>query len=363
MKNGNLDNALKDYNKLNENNFSNEFNLKSNKESFYGFINYNLQEKKNTEEYLIEKINKQNDDYLLEREMMGNIKKRFGVNKIKQKFDEERKVRSIIKNKALEGLLSVRKNNDNFPKRFSSDVNIDRNLILNFNSKNIKTKNSSVNNILNSRNEESSAYYLDSPPPNINLNKMPVTSNKFCSSSDIERTISGSSINNQKNSQKTLSSTINVFNKKNTFGKQAFDSVTHIQRNKTGNQFLKSNTNNFYDIMNSNINKIETVNSNLDVEEYFNLMNLNHHNLNEDNSATDTDILNKYLGNNVQENSNKKNNKDINNKSQNHFYESPNKKNQSYNATVMRNLEVLKKLAFKDEPNKIIYEKEDTDYY
>lgn len=299
--------------------------------------------------------------------MMGNVKKRFAVNKMKQKFDEERRVRSILKNKeAVDCFRSTGKNY--FPKRFiSENINTDKNFIVNANSNFAKNKNSSDNIILNSRNEDNSDHNFDSPPPNINLNKIPpVTSNKFYSMSDVKKNISGYNSNNNNNIkviQKTLSSTINAFNKNNKTGKQVFDAVQLIQRNKTGNQFLKSNSNNFYETNNSNRKILDSVNNvNFDMEDYFNLMNLNPNYPNEEKSANDFNILNKYLGNNVKESPYSKTQKDLNNKSQQSFYESPIRRNQFYNVNEMRNLDILKKLAFKEETKKIIYETEDTEY-
>ncbi len=341
-------------------NFHNEFNLKTNQDPYYNYTQFNNRhEETNKDDYLLEKINKQNDDCLLERQMSGNIKKRFRVNKMKQKFDEERKVRSIIKNKsAVESFSRLVKNNSS--NRLFSDSNADKNLVLYSNL--AKNKNSSDNNIniLNSRNEEISEFCYDSPPPNINLNKMPLTSNKFYSMNDRKKNYSNSnSINTPpKIIKKTLSSTINKILKNNKGGKQVFDPVHYIQRNLTGNPFLKSNSNKFYELMNSNRNGIDAYNnSNFDMEEYFNLMNLNNPKESEESSSTtDFNILNKYLSNDV------KAKKDLNDRTQQSFNDCPNKRNQIFSENEMRKLNILKKLAFKGEQRKIIYETDDSEY-
>jgi len=278
---------------------------------------------------------------------------------MKKKFDEERKVKSIIKNKTTENFSKTGKE---FSKGLNNNYNNEKMLNTNFSKNFIETLLFNSNkNSSNAKNEENSNFNFDSPIPNIKLNKQSHNSNKIYSMSDLRNNYSGINEKNTKALPKSLSSTLTTLDMRNNrtqrSSKTIMENSNYLQRNNSGNQQLKLNSN-FNEIKIIKKESADNINVNFNMEDYFNLMN-NYHN-NCENSSTDVSTLNRYLGN---QSENLNSNKSISAKSLQTFYESPYKRNnEEYTINHMRNLEILKKLAFKKEAKRIIYETEDPEY-
>ncbi len=335
------DNHLKIPDIFNFSKITKESILKKNIDKFY------KNENVNKDDYLIEKINRKNDEDLLQRDMiLGNLTKKYGINKMKQKFDE-RKTKSVVKNKTSDIFRTLTKN---FTKRVSSKDIIHLNTIPSINTKTYLRKNTvnyesnfQITNNSNNISENNHDLYFDSPNFNNDNSKFKKTPEKLYSMIDIKK--NNLNCYSSQNSFSPPISNINGIIPKNS--KNHLESIKFIQRNNTENLFFKSN-NNIYDNMNSKTSF--DINNKFNIDEYFNLM-ANYHN---EENPTDHNILNIYLKKKLIENS--LNSQDGN--SQKIFYQSPlkNKSDVVNNINNLRSLEILKKLAFKEEPRRIIYE-------